>query len=68
MSARSRALSALAAHCEVLAQQTREWDFEPPEIYSATDVWLRASDMARRTGLENRWRERIARWLHLPWP
>jgi uncharacterized protein Smg (DUF494 family) len=68
VSARSRALADLAAHFTALAQTTQEWGFEPPEIYSATDMWERAADMARRTAESERWRERIARRLHLPWP
>lgn len=69
MSARSRALNALADHCERLrdgAAGPLDPDAQP--IYNGFDVWDKAADMARRTALEQQWRERIARRLRLPWP
>lgn len=66
MSARSRALADLAVHFERLRDGTdgpNAW-----KVYNGFDVWDKAADMARRTALEERWRERLARLLHLPWP
>jgi hypothetical protein len=69
VSARSRALDALADHFEHLRSESLG-GFGPtsPPIYNAYDSLSNAADMARRTALENRWRERAARWLHIPWP
>lgn len=69
MSARSRALEDLAVHFERLRDGAAgPLNPDAPPIYNGWDVWDRAADMARRTALEQRWRERLARLLHIPWP
>ncbi len=63
MSARSRALQELADHMTGLAEQHRR-DFPDGTripIYDGVDLWELAADMAHRTALENRWRERLPR-------
>lgn len=65
MSAQSRALNALADHCMRLSRDS-DGNPYPMPIYTGTDLWEQAADMARRTALEQRWRERIARRLRLP--
>jgi hypothetical protein len=63
MSARSRALRALADHFDYLADKSKSWATQP--IYNATDMWERAADMSRRTAEENTWPERALRRLRL---
>ncbi|MHA6764751.1 hypothetical protein [Streptacidiphilus sp. PAMC 29251] len=65
MSAQSRALNRLADHCMRLSRDSDGRPYEMP-IYTGTSLWEQAADMARRTALEQRWRERIARRLRLP--
>jgi hypothetical protein len=63
VSARSRALDALADHFECLRDGSAgHLDPDAAPIYNGYDVWDQAADMARRTALEERWRERAAAW------
>lgn len=62
MSAASRALAKLAAHEERQAEKARGWNIGIP-IYTGPEAYGMAADMARRTALEERWRERIPRFV-----
>lgn len=65
MSAASRALQKLAEHELRLAEAHRK-DFPDgtrKPLYDAVDYWELAADMTHRTALENRWRERIPRFV-----
>lgn len=66
MSARSRALNALADHMTYLRDQTEEWGGKDGrEIYTAWDIWARGADMARRTALDETWTQRFLRLFPL---
>lgn len=65
MSARSRALNDLADHCMKLSRDSDGSPYLMP-VYTGTDLWEQAADMARRTARDERWRSRIARKLRLP--
>lgn len=65
MSAASRALMKLADHEQRMADKhARDFpDRARLPIYDGVETWELAADMARRTAQEQRWRERIPRFV-----